>query len=422
MREIKEILKDYPSLKLQYEQVERMSLVKFLLKKEQRKELDRIKKEMNNLIMTTEEYNNNFSDYGWIAYSLINVEFMKKANQLFKDNGITEAEEFIADYYIENSKKAKKFIQYSSNEFRRRSNIIDEAFQAYENKQYYSAVTLFLTIADGVINDFTKNKGFFTEGLDLDCWDCLVECDKGLKKIKDIYNLPRKRTNEEIIKMPYRNGILHGRDLNYGNKFVSGKCIVMLLAISEWIKNKNTEDKRKEQYIRDANPPALEESLKRLQEIENTRKIINNYESKKIVVGKDIPIAGKKEEYAQYDFIYKFVETLEIWKSKNYGELAKRFEILFNYEDRAGYKPKRCREIFEKNILIEFKLINIIDQAICMKVIELEVKLQKENKIVKGIMKIGMVYEGQEDVLAIPNKNNGEWKIYPRDTKILYEN
>ena len=29
MREIKEILEDYPSLKLQYEQVERMSLVKF---------------------------------------------------------------------------------------------------------------------------------------------------------------------------------------------------------------------------------------------------------------------------------------------------------------------------------------------------------------------------------------------------------
>ena len=43
--------------------------------------------------------------------------------------------------------------------------------------------------------------------------------------------------------MPYRNGILHGRDLNYGNKFVAGKCIVMLLAISEWIKNKKKEVK-----------------------------------------------------------------------------------------------------------------------------------------------------------------------------------
>lgn len=420
MRNIEQILEDYPSLKLQYEQVNNMLFLKLLMPKEQRKELDRIKKDMSDLIMTTEEYNNNFSDYGWIAYSLINVEFMKKANKLFKDNGIEKAEEFIADYYIENSKNAKRFIQYSSNEFRKRANIINEAFEAYENERYCSAVTLFLTIADGVINDFTKNKGFFTEGVDLDCWDCLVECDKGLKKIKDIYNLPRKKTNENIIKMPYRNGILHGRDLNYGNKFVSGKCIVMLLAISEWIKNKNTEDKRKEQYIKEANPPALGESLKKLQETEKTRKIINNWESREIVVGKDIPITGKKEDYTQYEFIYKFVETLEIWKLKNYGELAKRFEIIFNYEDRAGYKPKRCRELFEKNILLEFKLTNITDQSICMKVIELEVKLQKEDKIVKDIMKIGMVYEGEKDVVAIPNKNNGEWKIYPRDIKILY--
>ena len=244
MRDIKEILEDYPSLKLQYEQMENMSFVRLLLKKDQRKELDRIKKEMKDLIMTTEEYNNNFSDYGWIAYSLINVEFMKNANIIFKENGIEKAEDFISDYYKDNIKNTKRFIQYSTKEFRKRANIIDEAFEAYESEKYYSAITLFLTIADGVINDFTKNKGFFTEGVDLDCWDCLVECDKGLKKLKEIYNLSRKKTVEDMVTMPYRNGILHGRDLNFGNKYVAGKCNVLLLAISEWIKSKNTEESR----------------------------------------------------------------------------------------------------------------------------------------------------------------------------------
>ncbi len=421
MRTIEQILKDYPSLKLQYDQMNNMTLFKMLMPKKQQQELDKIKADMTDLIMTTEQYNNNFSDYGWIAYSLINVEFMKNANQVFKDNGIEKAEKFIADYYIENSKNEKRFIQYSTSEFKRRADIIDEAFEAYENKKYYSAVTLFLTIADGVINDFTKNKGFFTEGVHLECWNCLVECDKGLKKIKDIYNLPRKKTNEERIIMPYRNGILHGRDLNYGNKFVAGKCIVMLLAISEWIKNKNTEEARKEKYKKEANPPPLTESLKKLQETKKIKKIINEWEGKKIEIGKDIPITGKKEDYKQYDFLYNFIETLEIWKLRNYGELAKRFEILFNYESRTGFKPKRCRELFEKNILLGFELTNIIDQAICMKVIEFNVQIQKENKIANGRMKIGMVYEGEKNILAIPDKNNGYWKIYPQDVSILYE-
>lgn len=421
MRDIKEILEDYPSLKLQYEQMENMSFVRLLLKKDQRKELDRIKKEMKDLIMTTEEYNNNFSDYGWIAYSLINVEFMKNANIIFKENGIEKAEDFISDYYKDNIKNTKRFIQYSTKEFRKRANIIDEAFEAYESEKYYSAITLFLTIADGVINDFTKNKGFFTEGVDLDCWDCLVECDKGLKKLKEIYNLSRKKTVEDMVTMPYRNGILHGRDLNFGNKYVAGKCNVLLLAISEWIKSKNTEESRKDKYKKEANSPKLSESIKKLQETQDNRRIINGWTSKDIVIGKDIPITGIKEDYKQYDFIYNFVETLEIWKSKNYGELSKRFEILFNYETRDGFKPKRCRELFEKNILLEFELTNIIDQAICMKVIELNVQIQKENKVTNGKMKIGMVYEGKEDIFAIPEKNNGEWKIYPQDVRVLYE-
>lgn len=421
MRDIKEILEDYPSLKLQYEQMENMSFVRLLLKKDHRKELDRIKKEMKDLIMTTEEYNNNFSDYGWIAYSLINVEFMKNANIIFKENGIEKAEDFISDYYKDNIKNTKRFIQYSTKEFRKRANIIDEAFEAYESEKYYSAITLFLTIADGVINDFTKNKGFFTEGVDLDCWDCLVECDKGLKKLKEIYNLPRKKTVEDMVTMPYRNGILHGRDLNFGNKYVAGKCNVLLLAISEWIKSKNTEESRKDKYKKEANLPKLSESIKKLQETQDNRRIINRWTSKDIVIGKDIPITGIKEDYKQYDFIYNFVETLEIWKSKNYGELSKRFEILFNYETRDGFKPKRCRELFEKNILLEFELTNIIDQAICMKVIELNVQIKKENKVNNGKMKIVMVYEGKKDIFAIPEKNNGEWKIYPQDVRVLYE-
>lgn len=48
--------------------------------------------------------------------------------------------------------------------------------------------------------------------------------------------------------MPYRIGILHGRDLSFENKLVVGKCIALLLAISEWMKSKNNEDIRKEKW------------------------------------------------------------------------------------------------------------------------------------------------------------------------------
>ena len=420
MKDILEILKDYPTLKHQYEQMKNMRYIGFLLPHKKREELKELKKNFEKLILDIAMFNDNFSEYGWIAYSRINTKFMENANEIFEREGLEKAEEFIADYYIENSEEMKRYIQFSSEEFRIRKHLIDNAFEDYSNGKYYSAIPLFLTIADGVINDYTKNKGFFTEGVDLDCWDCLVECDKGLKKIKNKYNSARKKTTVEEIKEPYRNGILHGRDLNYGNKFVAGKCIVMLLAISEWIGSKKTEESRIEKHNKDINPPPITESIKRLKETREDRARIEKWKPEKIVIGKDIPIAGKKEEYTKYEFIYAIIEMLEFWKEKNYGALSKKLEILFNNENNRNLRPKRCRELFEKNLLLDFELIDIVDQAIAMKVVKIKVNIQKEKNAISGNMRFGIVYESESKVLALPEKNNGFWKIYPHDISILY--
>ncbi|MBU3169894.1 hypothetical protein [Clostridium estertheticum] len=54
-------------------------------------------------------------------------------------------------------------------------------------------------IVDGAVNDYTKRKGFFAEATDVNSWDCLVGCNDGLKKLKDIYYKSRKKTNIEMI-------------------------------------------------------------------------------------------------------------------------------------------------------------------------------------------------------------------------------
>lgn len=111
---------------------------------------------------------------------------------------------------------------------------------------------LFLIIVDGAVNDFTKSKGLFAEGTEVTAWDCLVGCNDSLENIKNVFNKGRGKTNSEEIRMHYRNGILHGRDLNYGNEYVSCKCVALLFAVAEWMAMKNNEDKRKEKYSKRA--------------------------------------------------------------------------------------------------------------------------------------------------------------------------
>ena len=104
------------------------------------------------------------------------------------------------------------------------------------------------------MNDYTKSKGFFAEGTDVTAWDCLVGCSDGLTKMKGIFNKGRNKTNHEEIRVPYRNGILHGRDLNYGNEYVSCKCVALMFALADWMSMKDSEERRKAKFEKENNP------------------------------------------------------------------------------------------------------------------------------------------------------------------------
>lgn len=418
MESIEEILVEFPSLQYQYEQIKTMGVLKIFLDEDKQENYEKLKQDFEKTITQIVHYNKNFSNNGWIAYDGINFKMIKKANEIYEKYGIEEAEKYIINYYTNEVKNVVNWLYYSSKEFKVRRNLIEEALTKHFNKDYSSAVLLFLTIIDGIINDYTKDKGFFTENVNLDCWDCLVGCSNGLKKLKEIYNKSRKKTNTEAIYFPYRNGILHGRDLNYGNEFVSSKCIVMSFAIKDWISNKKTEKIRIEKYEKEINLPPFEETIEKYMQLQKDKEIISSWKPINIKVGKDVPISGSKEKYQDYEYVYTFVEMIQYWKEKNYGRLAEKLDKMFYYETNKSLRPKECRKLFENNILNEFKILKIEDKAICMKNIEIMVDIQKKEKSIRGNMRFGIIYEG-ENICALPQNENGNWNIYPQNTEIL---
>ena len=56
-----------------------------------------------------------------------------------------------------------------------------------------------------------------------------------MAKIAKIYAKTRKRVNTEPITLPYRNGILHGKDINYDNDLVAAKCLATIFAVGDWV-------------------------------------------------------------------------------------------------------------------------------------------------------------------------------------------
>lgn len=417
-KELLKYIEQFPSIEHFYKQIRSFKLIGNFFGKG--KELKKINSNLRELITSIKKYNDTFSDEGWIAYDSINIEFIKKVNDIFDTNGFEDAEKEIIKYY---TTRENNFIigTYSIEEFRIRRNNLERAFENHYNGNYLESVALFLTAIDGAVNDFTKSKGFFAEGTNVEGWDCLVGANDGLQKLQKLYNVGRNKTNTNPIYYPYRNGILHGRDLNYGNAFCSCKCVVLLIVVCDWMKNKNSENSRKEKYNKEINPPSIAESIKKYSKVMSDRKIIESWERKDIQVGETIPKVGSIEDYKEYPYIQYLFKILSYWKKKNYGNLSIGLSRLFYDCSTKGKLALECRRLFENKELISYNLENVYDQAISLKVVEVFVKYNYNSKLIEGILRFGLLYESSDTKsVVIPELDNGHWTIVPQDVRLLY--
>lgn len=409
------------SLKKMQNDIKTMKLLGFLLKPEQRKQLRDVEQNISNILKQTQDFNNRFSPHGWCAYDSMNLPLMEQANAAFDEQGLDAAEQILISYYKSDVKGIIQKIKYSSEAFTVRDELIQKFFDDHFAGRYHASVPLGLIIVDGAVNDFTKSKGFFAEGTSVDAWDCLVGCSDGLKKLKEIFNQNRTKTNTDVITLPYRNGILHGRDLNYANEYVSCKCVALMFAVSDWMKMKNSEEQRKAEYEKATNPPPIKESLARIQESKQTRKEISNWKPRTVVIGQDIPATGSSADYQDYPYIVKIVEMLDAWKNRNYGKLSTDLKRMFSFVSSERKRAGECRKFFENKMFDTFEIIEVEERACALSKIVVKVCWITQNNSKEAKLTFGCVYENTGTSISVPWKNNGEWVIVPWDIRELYQ-
>ena len=209
-------------LKRQLKQLQSVSL---LLSKEKRKQLQDLEQRITEDQRAIDLFHRYFSDRGWCVYDSMSLKLIKSAVEKCESEGIDAGEDILLHYYTSDVKEIIFHLKSRSSSFMERYDQILKAFEDHFSERYYASIPQFLIIIDGAVNDYTQNKGFFAEGTDVTAWDCLVGDNEGLAKIKAIINKSRKKTNHEEIRLPYRNGIFHGRDINYGNVYVSPESV-----------------------------------------------------------------------------------------------------------------------------------------------------------------------------------------------------
>lgn len=317
----------------------------------------------------------------------MNADVTKKAVELTNEEKIDEAEDHLIKYISENLEFKIEMIKYVE-EFISRQEFIQLAYEDYMDKRYYSCILLLFTIIDGVVVDCKEiegNKGFFADGNDknLYAWDSIAAHSTGLAKLQSLLYKNRGVTTTEEIDIPFRNGIIHGRDLGYNNKKVATKLWNTLFALRDGIiamKNKDENSEEDFNFIKYILDLKLEED-----EFELNMKHLNEWKPRKMIKGVDYPESGSSFDYEDKTPERKVVEFFEYWMSNNYGNVVKTItnDYLkeFSINNIAG---KLSRDAFNNKNLVSYKIIDITDDAAASSKITTELKIQKENKHVHG--------------------------------------
>lgn len=371
-----------------------------------------LKKEVEHLSTLPNRFNSHFSKLGWISHESMNSPLMEKAVELADNGNIQKAETILSNHFTSTE------ISWLQHRFRVlpafsiRFELIEKAYKDTLERRFHSCVPLLLTIIDGAVNDISKSKGFFSEKTELKAWDSIASHSSGLTAIKEIFNTSRKKTNSEEIFLPYRNGILHGRDLKFDNQFVVGKCWSTLFAVNDWARALKEEKE---------NPPIPEKQLTLGASWRELKKTIVEHQEWKVKSNlrwKELDNWKPRENiniepsnFNKFSPEKTAFEIAESWGNKNYGNIAKLIHRFNDKEINIGVEAGKIRRELEYKKLISFKIKSVRDEAPAISEVTMDIvyQLYEEEKSKEIVLRL--ICKAEDGEMGMNGKENMYWEF-----------
>ncbi|MDO9041124.1 MAG: hypothetical protein Q7U64_02120 [Desulfocapsaceae bacterium] len=372
-------------------------------------------KEQASMLLIPDQFNHLFSQHGWIAYESMKLDVMKKAIDLCETEGLSKAEEYLATSYDEETLKWGILRFNGNRDFRRRIRLIELAKEDYLSGRYHGCIPLLLSLLDGLVNDVSKHVGFFAENIDLIAWDCIAAHETGLQTLASILTKGRNKTNEEAISIPFRNGILHGRELAFDNKIVAAKCWAAVFAARDWAGalDEGKKDPKPQEEV------SWRKLFSQMAETSRMKKAIDEWRPRTTGESSHLPFSGDCSKLPLNSPERSVGEFVEHWCKKRFGLVADA--LLYFTDTSKGKKAGLAKQDFGRHVPISFKILNVEDQAASVSHVVVKLYFEIENETVSKEVSVRAIYQDKENNPSVRTLPGGYWKIVQNSfSEIIY--
>ena len=362
---------------------------------------------------------------GWFIHNLYSLDIITTISEKCKIKDYQSAEEVLCDFWLDDlggfnrinlhmknvqfdikfdPRSDKRIRQQSKNihvaksgseskyeeDYERNnmySDMIWKAYQSVRNEKYSECVLLLLPIIDGITSKFFVDLGndkgtIFASKTRQKITDetktVLKLVAPNLWEVLNVIGENRGSYNAEEIIIPYRNGIVHGMDTNFDNKFTACKCWSLLFGIHQVTK-----------MIREFKDVKTVDNKSRTQQIDENHQIKKDLTTFHPRTQLKIPDEGNFEtqNFDEKSPEYALQKFLIAWKQKNYKQMAiltsdltRSTDITERDRKTLASSIKETKKDMSKYDLVSCCYTGEIDEALPMATISCDLKFDVKDK------------------------------------------
>lgn len=371
-------------------------------------DLQSISEKARELASVPDRFNDLLADRGWILFERMNMEIAKTALAFAEADDFEAAESFLVEYFDADFVQRELKTMMALESFKPRMDLAMKALEDYRAERFHASVPVVLSLIDGLVSDLHEmQRGFFAEEADMQAWDSLAAHSKGLNRLSAIFRKGRRKTTTEPITVPYRHGILHGRDLGYANKIVAAKSWAALFAVREWaIKAERGE----------LEPPTPEPEKGLIETLASIAESGRETERWKKWVPRELD--WKDLEYNPDPSLFEdstpekaLAEFLHWWMKGNYGYMSKLIPSIFCKYAEEEPLPLRIRNEFSNRTLEKYLFKNINHSVPSIALIDVELNWISEDSEKLQLVTFRLICEDQDGDFVAHGNPRARWGV-----------
>lgn len=290
------------------------------------------------------------------------------------------------------------------------SEVFERAIERATAGDYLSTVPLLLLIIDGVCTTTTQ-KHPFSGGADAPVFDTLTSGPGGIADGLKVLGATRRKLSTEPLSAPYRHGIVHGLEPNFGHAIVAAKAFNLLQSMVDYFDRRRDEAARLAKAAEEQRPPSWRDVAGGMRDLESKKRALAAWKARPSVSGANLARKGEPHTLDLHSPEAAAVAYLEALVSCNFGVLARK---TIDYPKRSlGYRAGRIRSELQEICLDDWQVTGFRDDAAAMSVVDVAIVVTANGRTWRGDLPMRLLYFDADNQTLVRGEPGGDWMVQP---------